>query len=64
VYIELGLYQEAISDFNSKLQLIPGDAEDYFARSKLHKMVGDLVRAAEDYEKALAGKSDKEIGDH
>jgi Tfp pilus assembly protein PilF len=52
-YVELGLYREAISDFDAKFALAPGYAADYLTRSRLHKMVGDTVRAAEDHKKAM-----------
>lgn len=51
-YAELGLYREAISDLDTKIAMTQADADDYLTRSKMYRLLGDSVRAAEDSDRA------------
>jgi tetratricopeptide (TPR) repeat protein len=71
LYIDLGLYQEAIADLSAKIEASPqgADAGDYLTRSKVYMRLGDVVRAEQDSQKgheikAAAREEEKRRGNY
>lgn len=53
-YLELGRYEQALTDFNAVLEFMPDDAEIYNSLGIIHKRLGNYDQAKNNY--ALAQK--------
>lgn len=53
LYMELGLYREAIEDLSAELRLTPRDATAYRERSLAYERMGDHAHALDDWKMAI-----------
>jgi anaphase-promoting complex subunit 6 len=61
VFRKLGMYDDAVSMFNSALGLAPRDASTMSALAFTHHLAGDLTQAIEMYHAALAHDADNSL---